>query len=127
MPNGSLHRYYGAAKIVLNDHWPDMAAKGFVSNRIFDAGLSEAFVISAAFQGAELFEGSIVTYQTVDELKRAADRWLADDVGRRQRARTLRELVLAAHTFDHRAAAITEVVERLHERRARGPADAPPA
>ncbi|WP_144714060.1 glycosyltransferase [Curtobacterium pusillum] len=27
---------YAAARVVLNDHWPDMAAGGFVSNRVFD-------------------------------------------------------------------------------------------
>ncbi len=41
--NRELHAYYGSAKIVLNDHWPDMRANGFVSNRIFDVGLSGGF------------------------------------------------------------------------------------
>ena len=36
--NSELHAYYGSAKIVLNDHWPDMKDNGFLSNRIFDIG-----------------------------------------------------------------------------------------
>ena len=30
VPNAELAAYYSAASIVLNDHWPDMAANGFL-------------------------------------------------------------------------------------------------
>ena len=43
-----LNRYYSSAKIVLNDHWPDMRAHGFLSNRLYDALACGAFVISDA-------------------------------------------------------------------------------
>jgi spore maturation protein CgeB len=46
IPNADLARYYSSAAIVLNDHWEDMRAEGFISNRIYDALACGAFVIS---------------------------------------------------------------------------------
>ena len=37
LANDELPAAYAAAGVVLNDHWPDMAAEGFLSNRLFDA------------------------------------------------------------------------------------------
>jgi spore maturation protein CgeB len=98
---------------VLNDHWPDMRAQGFVSNRIFDVGLSGGFVISDTFAGAELFKDCIVTYETPAELRELCQRWLADEKGRRAVATRLRDRVLSRHTFDHRAGVIADTVAAL--------------
>ena len=46
IPNDELNRYYSSAAIVLNDHWNDMVAEGFISNRLYDALACGAFVIS---------------------------------------------------------------------------------
>ena len=63
IPNRDLHRYYSAAGIVLNDHWPDMRSAGFLSNRLYDALASGAFVVSDAARGIEdEFDGAVVTY-----------------------------------------------------------------
>ena len=111
--NSELHAYYGSAKIVLNDHWPDMGANGFISNRIFDVGLSGGFVISDAFAGAELLKDCIVTYETPSELRELCERWLADEKGRRAVAMRLRDRVLSQHTFDHRAVVIADTIAGL--------------
>lgn len=37
---------YASARIVLNDHWPDMAAGGFVSNRVFDVLAAGGVVVT---------------------------------------------------------------------------------
>lgn len=37
---------YASARVVLNDHWPDMAAGGFVSNRVFDVLASGGVVVT---------------------------------------------------------------------------------
>ena len=52
VPNHLLSAYYASASIVLNDHWPDMATQGFVSNRIFDALAAGALVISDPVEGS---------------------------------------------------------------------------
>lgn len=36
IPNDKLGLYYRSAGMVLNDHWPDMAGNGILSNRMFD-------------------------------------------------------------------------------------------
>ena len=79
IPNEQVHRYYASARIVLNDHWPDMRALGFLSNRLYDALASGAFVISDAVAGiAREFDDAVVTYTEPDELRRLVDEYLAD-------------------------------------------------
>ena len=46
IPNRRLAAAYAGAGVVLNDHWDDMRAGGFVSNRLFDAVASGARVVS---------------------------------------------------------------------------------
>ncbi len=42
---------YASARVVLNDHWPDMAAGGFVSNRVFDVLASGGVVVTDPVAG----------------------------------------------------------------------------
>ncbi len=44
VPNTDLGAMYASAGVVLNDHWDDMRADGFLSNRLFDAAASGARV-----------------------------------------------------------------------------------
>lgn len=61
-------RYRRAAR-VLNDHWDDMAAEGFISNRVFDAVAAGGRVISDQVAGIEeLFGGAVQSYTTTEEL-----------------------------------------------------------
>ncbi|MGB1207560.1 MAG: glycosyltransferase family protein, partial [Paracoccaceae bacterium] len=46
IPNEELSAYYSKAQAVLNDHWDDMREQGFISNRIFDAAASGAYIIT---------------------------------------------------------------------------------
>jgi spore maturation protein CgeB len=110
--NRELHRYYGAAAIVLSDHWPDMRDEGFIANRPYDVFASGGFVISDDVEGIDAeFGGAVVTYRTAQELHALVERWLADPDGRRDRAERGRQAVLGRHTFAHRVAAILAAVE----------------
>lgn len=51
--NKKLAGFYAAAGVVLNDHWESMAKHGFISNRLFDAVASGAYVISDYVEGIE--------------------------------------------------------------------------
>ena len=114
VPNVELARYYGAADIVLNDHWDDMLAEGFISNRIYDALASGAFVISDHVPGIEAeFDGAVVTYSDRRDLAMLIDRYLGDDEERRRRGERGRAAVLARHTFDDRARVLLETVAPL--------------
>jgi O-antigen biosynthesis protein len=95
---------YSSAGVVLNDHWRTMRAWGFVSNRLYDVLACGAPVISDPVDGMEeLFHGAVLQYGTADELRSLVDDVLADREGARQRAERGRRVVLANHTFDHRA------------------------
>jgi O-antigen biosynthesis protein len=110
--NDQLSRYYSSAKIVLNDHWPDMRREGFLSNRLFDAGACGAAVITDDALGVrDVFGDAVGVYMSPTELKREV-RDLADQADLRHAMGTqLRRLVLENHTFAHRAAAIMKVIE----------------
>jgi len=121
IPNDELHRYYSSAEIVLNDHWADMRAEGFISNRVYDVLASGGFVVSDGVPGMdERFDGGVATFDTGEELIAVVERFLADPAEREARATRGRAAVLARHTFDHRAATIIEATRGMAARRAAG-------
>jgi hypothetical protein len=104
VPPRELARYYSSADIVLNDHWQDMRAEGFISNRIYDALACGAFVISDHVDEiADEFDGAVPTFRDKEELDALIERYLADPDGRRRMAEHGRSVVLERHTFRHRA------------------------
>ena len=114
VPNAELAGYYANARIVLNDHWPDMRRLGFLSNRLYDALAAGAFVISDTVPGIdEEFDGAVATYESASELRALVERYLADEPARDERAARGRAAVLARHTFAHRVASIVELTEPL--------------
>ncbi len=113
VPNEQVHHVYSSAAIVLNDHWEDMRAHGFISNRIYDAVACGALVISDHVDGLEeRFGGAVVTYGDRDELHQLVERFLADRAERAARGAAGRELVLAHHTFAHRVDALLAAVHQ---------------
>ncbi|MEQ3670368.1 rhamnan synthesis F family protein [Pseudophaeobacter sp.] len=113
VPNNRLAAYYRASKIVLNDHWADMAREGFVSNRIMDAGLAGALVVSDRFEGEEVFMGNVVTCDRPQEVEEAVRHYLHYDAERQQKARNLQQLVQLHHTVDHRAGQVLRIIQGL--------------
>jgi glycosyl transferase family 1 len=119
IPNAELPAYYGAAAIVLNDHWAGMRREGFLSNRLYDAAAAGAFVISDEVEGLETeFDGGIVGYRDRAHLRELVDHFLANPEERRELSQRARRAVLERHTFDARAHRFIEVVEPLLARRA---------
>ena len=109
--NTELHKAYSSCKILLNDHWEDMAEKGFISNRLFDGFAAGAFVISDEVKGAEdIFGDALVTYSGADELHELIDYYLDNDLERVKKVEKGRKIVLANHTFEKRAERILEVI-----------------
>lgn len=119
IPNDELHRYYSSADIVLNDHWRDMREEGFISNRVYDALASGAFVLSDRVPGMdEAFDGGVATYERDDELAAIIEDALARPDDRRATAERGRAAVLARHTFAHRVDAIIGALDELPDGRA---------
>ena len=112
-----LGALYRSAGVVLADHWDDMAARGFVSNRLFDAVAAGARVVSDHVDGlADLFGGAVQTYDSLDGLAALASpdgraKAFPDDAERV----ALAERVRAEHSFDARATRL-ETVVRLRSR-----------
>jgi hypothetical protein len=112
--NRDLAAYYSNAKVLLNDHWPDMARHGFISNRIFDAGACNATIVTDPVEGLEELFGDLVhVYDDAAQLAPLVQRLAADDVGSAARGATLGALIRREHTFGHRVDAMLRVVERL--------------
>lgn len=116
IPNDQLGEFYSSCKIVLNDHWPDMAKNGFISNRIFDAGLSGALIISDQFAGSEIFRDEVICCENDDDVVNSVKYYLRNEEERIYRTSSLRNIVRMNHTFDHRAKEIVRTIEALMER-----------
>jgi spore maturation protein CgeB len=119
VPNPDLAAYYGAASIVLNDHWAGMRREGFLSNRLYDASAAGAFVISDDVEGLEAeFDGGVVGYRDRRHLHDLIEHYLEHPAERRERSERARAAVLARHTFAHRAGVFVDAVTPLLRDRA---------
>jgi len=103
---------YRAAGIVLNDHWADMAAGGFLSNRLFDAAAAGARVVSDPVPGLEAVFGRAVTVVSgADELKRVLDD--TSSLPTEQDLVALSEMVRRDHSFEARARRLLDDIVSL--------------
>ena len=99
----ALRRLYSSADIVLNDHWPDMRERGFLSNRLFDALACGAFLMSDAVEGLEEELGDAVqTFAGSEDFGREAEEWLSRPELRKERAERGRAVVRERHSSDAR-------------------------
>jgi O-antigen biosynthesis protein len=123
IPNEQVAGYYASAGVLLNDHWPDMAAKGFLSNRLFDAIACGARVVSDHCATIDdVFGGAVVVHRQDQPLQEAiAVAKTAEHENMLERAS---QLVLSHHTFADRARVISDLASR---RLSSMPADTMPA
>ena len=116
--NDRLGAYYAAADVVLNDHWDDMRAHGFLSNRLYDALAAGAFVVSDHVDGIEeQFAGAVATYTDRASLAAVLQHHLQHPEERRERAARGRAVVLDGHTFADRVQRILAVVAEVRAAR----------
>lgn len=94
---------YRRAGVVLNDHWPDMAREGFLSNRLFDAVGAGARVLSDDAVGlSDIFGDMVAVHRPGDDFTdsiAAAYELAGDDDRRREHAAWIH----AHHSFADRA------------------------
>ena len=114
LPNADLPAAYAAAGVVLNDHWADMAAEGFVSNRLFDAAAAGTRVLSDRAVGVrEVFGDVVRTYDEPAMLGPMLTGDLDDAFPARAERLALARHVAQEHSFDARVAVLVETVDRL--------------
>lgn len=111
VPYDELATWYRSADVVLNDHWDDMARWGLISNRVFDVLACGGSVVSDEVPGmAELLDDGVRTFHDRGDVGAAVRALLADPDERAARAERGRRAVLAAHTWEHRAATLLALV-----------------
>lgn len=111
VPNEEVAKKYRAAGVVLNDHWPDMARQGFISNRLFDAAASGARIISDDVSGIhETFRGAVQVYHDAKQLHELCDphnrAGFGDETAIRERALKIG----LENSFDDRTATLLRAV-----------------
>jgi hypothetical protein len=108
--NQDLPRHYASAKIVLNDHRPDMKAFGFINNRIYDATAAGALVVSDYMKEIEdIYGDTVPMYKTKEELKEILTYYLSHEDERLKKAEQARQITLQNFTNAIVAKQISEV------------------
>lgn len=99
---------YASARVVLNDHWADMAAGGFVSNRVFDVLASGGVVVTDEVAGLPevLDVPTLAAARSRDELAALLDPARVWPSAAERAAVASR--IAAEHSFDARAAVLLE-------------------
>lgn len=97
--NTELNQYYSSAKIVLNDHRPDMKEKGFINNRIYDVTATGTMVISDYMpEIKEAYGDSIPMYKNKEELKTLLNYYLNNESERKALAKKAQQITLEKFT-----------------------------
>lgn len=112
LSNDELYRHYHSTKVLLNDHWDDMAEKGFVSNRIFDGMASGAILITDYVKGLEEEEFSqfLEVYGNKDDFSKKLRAIIENNAGYKDKARKAAESVAQKHTFEKRVERFIEAI-----------------
>lgn len=115
--NDVLGDEYASSIILLNDHWDDMRDNGFISNRIFDAFLSSAFIISDNIEGVhEVFNDALITYHSKKDLEEKINYYLTNEDIRKKKIEKGKEIVLKYHTFAIRAKEILSFIKQYNNK-----------
>ncbi|WIE70939.1 glycosyltransferase [Curtobacterium sp. MCJR17_020] len=107
---------YASARVVLNDHWADMAAGGFVSNRVFDVLASGGVVVTDEVAGLPevLDVPTLAVARSRDELAALLDPARVWPSAAERAAVASR--IAAEHSFDARAAVLLGAARTEHAR-----------
>lgn len=109
VPNEDVPSMYRSAGVVLNDHWPDMAKHGFLSNRLFDAVASGARVVSDDAVGiCEVFGESVAVYRTQSELTELCSKVNRETWGSQDEIAKRAIQIGTEHSFDQRAKVLVQ-------------------
>ncbi|PFG62457.1 glycosyl transferase family 1 [Thioclava sp. ES.031] len=107
IPNSELGAYYASAKVVLNDHEPQMARGHFASNRVYDVLASGATLVTDCIDGIpEDLRRHVYGYVGAESAPVAVREALEAPRGSNEIA----EHVLQNHSFHNRAMQILQTV-----------------
>ncbi|MEO8529688.1 MAG: glycosyltransferase [Deltaproteobacteria bacterium] len=110
IPNHELGAHYASAKVVLNDHLPQMLAKGIISNRVYDVLASGTELVSDALPDLGRDLPGAALGRTTAEVGAAIAEALAHDETRKSDRLELAEYIRTHHSFHERARDILAVI-----------------
>lgn len=111
--NEELHKYYSSAKIVLNDHRPDMKESGFINNRTFDVTATGALLVSDYMpEIEEIYGDSVPMYKTEEELVQIIQYYLSHEEERQEKAKKAKAITLKYFTQKNIAEAFKEIISK---------------
>ena len=114
VPYTTIPSVYASTKIVIDDAAHVTKPYGSVNCRVYDALASGRLALSNCQIGiAELFGSQLPTWTSAEELQHLVSHFLDFPEEREDLTRRLRDEVLTAHTYDHRAAELLEILH-LH-------------
>jgi hypothetical protein len=112
--NADLPACYRSHLLLLNDHWDSMRENGFLSNRLFDGSGVATPILTDPVRGlADVFGDTISQADNEDSFAAIVADCLADPAPYLARASRAHDIVMAGHTFDHRAASFAELIDRI--------------
>ncbi|WP_313412583.1 glycosyltransferase family protein, partial [Rhodospirillum rubrum] len=104
LPYERLPDAYASTTLVLDDANAVTAPWGSVNSRVFDALAAGRLVLSNGALGAqEIFGDALPCFSGAEELTALVRSYLTDEAARQAKVATLRAMVLAGHTYAHRA------------------------
>jgi spore maturation protein CgeB len=110
IPNKVLARYYRSCRCLLNDHWDDMRARGFLSNRLFDAVACGARIVSDRVDGIEdVFGEAVAVYDSRADLPAVIEQFEE----REGATRHISKFIRREHNFDARVKVILRRIGEL--------------
>ena len=116
--NADLPTFYASHLMLLNDHWDSMRDNGFLSNRLFDGSAVGTPILTDPVAGlADVFGDTISVADNIEAFASILHNCLADPGPFLDRAARAQEIVLAAHTFDHRAEQIADLIDGIAAKR----------
>ena len=111
LPYDEIPKAYHGAKIALDDATASTKAVGSVNSRVFDALAAGCLVLTNNEAGArDTFEGKLPVFRNREELETMLKQYLEDEPARRKKTEELKQFVLDRHTYDIRAAHLTELI-----------------
>jgi spore maturation protein CgeB len=112
-----LDNLYASARITMNDHHPDMAREGFVSNKVFDILASGGFAISDKNIGIErIFGQAVPQYESAEDLQALITFYLNNPSEREKRMMDGRKIALS-NRYRDRAVQVARDFLPIHDRR----------
>jgi spore maturation protein CgeB len=116
--NAELPDFYGGHLMLLNDHWDSMRDNGFLSNRLFDGSAVATPILTDPVAGlADVFGDAISEAADIESFADIVQDCMENPEPYLERARNAHDIVMAAHTFDHRAIELVEIIDRIAARK----------